>query len=91
VVIGEDELATNLYACARSLARLGTSVLKLTFNETVAPNLPPSLTGTIPHLPWLKKEEKHSAAVVCSEGSCKPPAYGSADLRKLMETEKSAA
>jgi hypothetical protein len=89
VVIGEDELAHNLYDCAASLARLGTSVVKLTLNETVAPNLPPSLAETIPNLPWLK--EKHSAAVVCSEGSCKPPAYNSADLRKLLDGEKSAA
>jgi len=89
VVIGEDELAHNLYDCAASLARLGTSVVKLTLNETVAPNLPPSLAQTIPNLPWLK--EKLSAAVVCSEGSCKPPAYNSADLRKLLDGEKSAA
>jgi len=89
VVIGEDELATDLYACATSLARFGTSVVKLTLNETVAPNLPPSLAETIPNLPWLK--EKHSAAVVCSEGSCKPPVFNSAHLTKLLEVETSAA
>jgi len=89
VVIGEDELAANLYACATSLGRLGTSVLKLTRNEAVARNLPPSLAETIPNLPWLK--DKQSAAVVCSKGSCKPPAYSSADLTKLLDVEKSAA
>jgi uncharacterized protein YyaL (SSP411 family) len=83
VVIGEDEQAASLYACATSLARLGTSVLKLTLNATVAPNLPPSLAETIPNLPWLK--EKRSGAVLCSEGSCKPPAYSSADLTMLLD------
>ena len=89
VVIGEDELANDLYACAASLARFGTSVIKLTLNETVARNLPPSLAETIPNLPWLR--EQRSAAVVCSEGSCKPPAFNSTDLMKLLDVEKSAA
>jgi uncharacterized protein YyaL (SSP411 family) len=89
VVIGEDQLANDLYACAVSQARLGTSVVKLTLNETVARNLPPSLAETIPNLPWLS--EKRSAAVVCADGSCQPPAFNSTDLMKLLEVEKSAA
>jgi uncharacterized protein YyaL (SSP411 family) len=89
VVIGEDELATRLYACAASRARLGTSVLKLTLNKAVARNLPPTLAETIPNLPWLKQNQ--SAAVVCSEGSCKPPAYNAADLTKLLDGDTSGA
>jgi uncharacterized protein len=89
VVLGEDERASDLYRRAISLAPLGTSVLKLTFNEAVAANLPPSIAETIPNLPWLK--EGRSAAVVCSEGACKPPVYNSADLRNLLEAQKNAA
>ncbi|HEX6803174.1 MAG TPA: thioredoxin domain-containing protein [Terriglobales bacterium] len=89
VVLGEDERASDLYRRAISLAPLGTSVLKLTFNQAVAANLPPSIAETIPKLPWLK--EGRSAAVVCSEGACQPPVYNSADLQNLLEARKNAA
>jgi uncharacterized protein YyaL (SSP411 family) len=89
VVVGEDETALQLYAHATSAAPFGASVLKLAFNQVVSSNLPPALAQTIPHLPFLK--EQRSAAVVCSAGSCKPPAYSLQDLRDQLEVQAPAA
>ncbi len=89
VIVGEDEIATELYRRAVSSAKLGTTVLKLTFSQIAAPNLPPLLAETIPNLPAIKQGK--SCAVVCSGGSCLPPVFDSEEFDRLMTSKKSAA
>lgn len=89
VVIGEDETADELYRQAVLAARFGQSVLKLTFSEAVPQNLPPTLAATIPQLPAVA--ETKTVAIVCSAGSCKPPAHGLEELSRLLEPTQSAA
>lgn len=72
VIVGEDERATGLYQTAISKYAVNKTVLKMTFNQAAASNLPPSLAESIPALPGLK--ERKSAAIVCSGFSCQPPA-----------------
>ncbi|HJT69412.1 MAG TPA: thioredoxin domain-containing protein, partial [Terriglobales bacterium] len=71
VVVGDDEIAQQLYCQALSSARFGRSVIKLKFSQAVAQNLPPSLAATIPELPAV--QAGRSTAVVCSGFTCKPP------------------
>jgi len=89
VIVGEDELASQLYREAIALPQFGKSVLKLTFNQAVKENLPPTLAATIPHLPAIKEER--TSAVVCSGPSCKPPVHDIGQLREVLRLEKSAA
>lgn len=89
VIIGEDETAQELYGQAIFAARFGHSVLKLTFSQAVPQNLPPALAATIPQLPAVAAQK--TVAVVCSEGSCKPPAHGLEELSRLLTPNQSAA
>jgi hypothetical protein len=89
VVVGEDALADELYARANAFRQLGRSVFKLTFSQAVESNLPPSLAATVPHLPAVK--QRKTSAIVCSGGSCKPPAHSVQQLEDLLREEKSAA
>jgi uncharacterized protein len=89
VIVGEDELARQLGREARSSPQFGRSVLRLTFNQAVKENLPPSLATTIPNLPAI--QEKRSCAIVCSGVSCKPPVHEVEQLRGLLQEEKRAA
>ena len=89
VIVGEDEIATQLYREATASHQFGRSALKLTFNQAVWENLPPSLAATIPNLPTVKARQ--TCAVVCSEGVCKPPVQEISQLRELLRQEKSAA
>ena len=89
VIVGEDEIAERLYADAVPGSLYGRSLLKLTFSQAIAQNLPPSLAATIPQLPSLKQNK--TVAIVCSEGSCKPPAHNSEALRELLQTREPAA
>jgi uncharacterized protein len=75
----------ELYARAIAGLRFGRSVLRLTANEVVAANLPPSLAATIPNLPQLKSEG--ALAVLCTEFSCLPPIREAEELeKKLLST-----
>jgi hypothetical protein len=89
VVVGEDDLAQELYTRANSFRQSGRSVIKLTFNQAVESNLPPLLAATVPHLPTVK--QKKTSAIVCSSGSCKSPAHSLEQLENLLREEKSAA
>ena len=89
VVVGEDETSTQLYDEAITATSFGSSVLKLNFSQAVEPNLPPSLAVTIPQLPEVKRGE--TVAVVCSSGSCKPPAHNVEILRQLLTGKEPAA
>ena len=89
IIIGEDEAAEQLYSQAISSALFGRSVIKLTFSQAVAQNLPPSLAATIPELPAIKA--RRTTAVVCSGFSCKPPVNTSEQLEQLLRSEIPAA
>ena len=87
VVVGEDETAAQLYRRAAASPKLERSVIRLTFNQAAAPNLPPVLADTIPNLPAIK--EGKSCAVVCSNGACLPPAFSPEQLARLDLSGKS--
>jgi uncharacterized protein YyaL (SSP411 family) len=89
VIVGEDEAAVQLYDEAVAASSFGRSVLKLNFSQAVEPNLPPSLAATIPQLPALK--QRRTVAVVCSGGSCKPPAHSVELLKQLLSGKEPAA
>ena len=83
VIIGEDDLAEQLFTIAANLFGLHTSVLKLAPNEAVPQNLPPGLAETIAQLPVIR--EGTSAAVVCSGFSCQPPISDPEQFRQILE------
>ena len=89
VIVGEDETAVQLYAEAVAASSFGRSVVKLNFSQAVEPNLPPSLAATIPQLPALK--QRKTVAVVCSGGTCKPPAHSVELLKQLLSLKDPAA
>src|SRR5262249_760458 len=88
VIVGEDEIANRLHSEALTVARYGTTVLKLNFNQAVPANLPPSLAATVPQLPALKEEK--TVAVVCSEGTCQPPVHSASDLKQMLQMRPAA-
>jgi uncharacterized protein len=89
VVIGEDKKAEELERAAIRTFAFNKEVLKLTFNEAVAPNLPPALAETIPNLPALQARE--SIAVVCSGFSCLPPFSDTDELTRALTSPPVAA
>ena len=72
VIVGEDEGATRLYQAATSKYAVNKTVIRMSFNEAVAENLPPSLAQSIPNLPALR--DRKSVGVVCAGFSCQAPA-----------------
>jgi uncharacterized protein YyaL (SSP411 family) len=70
VVIGEDETATELYRSALRTPKFGKAVLKLTFSQVAAQNLPPALAETLPALAAVKAGK--SCAVICANTTCFP-------------------
>ena len=85
VVVGEDHTAAELYGSAVASPKPGRTVLKLTFSQIAEANLPPVLAETIPNLPAIR--EGKSCAVVCSNGSCLPPALSAEQLKRLISAE----
>ncbi len=79
-----DEKASALAGVAASAFAFNKSVLRLTANQAVAGNLPPTLAETIPNLPQLKSGE--SFAVLCSGFACQPPVTDPGELRLAMES-----
>ncbi len=82
VVVGDDDLAKQLYAVAASFFAFQNTVLKLAVSEVVGQNLPPALAETIPHLPAIKAGK--SVAVVCSGFSCQPPVMDPEQLKRSL-------
>jgi uncharacterized protein YyaL (SSP411 family) len=82
VIIGEDELARQLYETAVKQFSFGRAVLRLTFNQAVAEQLPPALAETIPSIPAVK--EGKTVAIVCSGFTCKPPIYTIEELTRSL-------
>jgi uncharacterized protein YyaL (SSP411 family) len=89
VIVGEGEIAEQLYDEAVAASSFGKSVLKLNFSQIVEANLPPALAATIPHLPSVK--DSKTCAIVCSSGACQPPAFSVEELRKLLVPARAAA
>ena len=84
IVVGDDELATQLYSTAAAPFALNHAVVKLASNEAVPQNLPPVLAETIPNVPGV--ESGKSVAVVCSGFTCQPPVFGVGELKQLLDT-----
>src|ERR1700691_2644324 len=78
-----DETASALAAVATSAFAFNKSVLRLTANQAVAGNLPPTLAATIPSLPQLNSGA--SFAVLCSGFACQPPVTDPAELGRAIE------
>ncbi len=89
VIVGEDETAAELYQKARARAKLGTAVLKLSFSQVAAPNLPPVLAETVPNLPAIR--EGKSCAIVCANQSCLAPVRSAEELDRLLSSQNPAA
>jgi uncharacterized protein YyaL (SSP411 family) len=84
VVIGEGELAQQLYSAAVGPFSVSKAVLKLSHGQLVTPNLPPALADTIAHLPIIR--EGKTAAVLCSGFSCQPPIFDPEELAKALQS-----
>jgi hypothetical protein len=87
VVVGADEtekITEELYAAAVTPFGFNKSTLRLTANQAVPANLPPTLASTIPNLPQLKSGK--SFAVLCSGFACQPPMTEVTELRQALES-----
>ena len=89
VVIGNDSGAIKLYKAARHRLSFSTSVIRLDAGKAVAPNLPPVLSETIPHLPALTSGR--SFAVICSNFTCQPPVFDTEELLQALNSPSSRA
>ncbi len=89
VIVGEDETAEQLYDEAITASSFGRSVLKLSFSQAAAANLPPALDATVPHMPSVKAGK--ACAIVCSNGACQPPVFSVEEMRKLLMPARAAA
>ena len=94
-----DETASALASVATSGFAFNKSVLRLTANQAVAVNLPPTLAATIPNLPQLNLPHLNlpqlnlpqlkpgaSFAVLCSGLACQPAITDPAELRRGLES-----
>ena len=85
VVIGDsksEEKARVLAGIATAAFAFSKTVLRLTANEAVTANLPPTLAATLPNLPQLSSGE--SFAVLCAGFTCQAPITDPAGLRVAM-------
>jgi uncharacterized protein len=90
VVIGNDDVAAELYRQATAGFAFNKTTLRLNPNQAVAENLPLLLAETIPHLPQLHAGK--SCAVLCSGSTCQPPVTDAGELRRSLQaaTRKAA-
>jgi uncharacterized protein len=89
IVVGEDDNARELYRQAVLSFKFGQTAVRVSFNDAVEANLPPSLARTIPQLPAVRQNK--SSAIVCSGFSCQPPISTVNDLKELLQAGKPAA
>src|SRR5438105_4615022 len=87
VIIGDDELAAQLYSAASAPLTFTKAVIKLKTNQAVPQNLPHALADTIPHLPGIASGK--STAVICSGFTCQPPVSDVSGLRSALEDLRS--
>jgi len=90
IVVGQDEVAEQLYRAALGPLSLAKAVLRLPVSAIVPQDLPPTLAETLPNLPVLS--EKRSFAVICTGFTCQPPIFDPAEVsRQLGASSRSAA
>ena len=84
VVVGDSksESTTALATVATTSFAFNKTVLRLTANQAVAANLPPTLAATLPSLPQLNSGE--SFAVLCSGFACQAPITDPVELRRTL-------
>ena len=82
VVIGDGEEAKRLLSAGIAPFAFNKATLKLSSNEAVGRNLPPSLAATLPNLPGLA--EKDAIAIVCTGMSCHPPVTSPEQLQQQL-------
>jgi uncharacterized protein len=85
VVVGNDDLAGELYRAAVRPLGLSVAVLRLDADKVVTQNLPPTLAETIPSLPALGGGR--SFAVVCSGFACQPPIFDPQELARTLGSQ----
>ncbi|MEO6120067.1 MAG: thioredoxin domain-containing protein [Terriglobales bacterium] len=83
VIIGSGAQADELYRTAAAPFSFSKSVVRLGEGQAVAPNLPPVLAETIPHLPGV--QEKATLAVLCSNFACQPPISSTEELSAALK------
>jgi uncharacterized protein len=83
LIIGDDQLAQQLYGAALKTFSATKAVLKMSHEQAASPNLPPALAETIPRLPII--HAKQTAAVICSGFSCLPPIFDPAELTGTLQ------
>ncbi len=83
VIVGNDELANQLYSAAVAPYSATKAVLRLAANKAVPQNLPLVLAETIPQLPAIQEEK--TVAVVCSGFTCQPPISSPDELTRCLQ------
>ena len=91
VIVGAGAEAEQMFDAATAGFAFNKTAIKLTPNETIAQNLPPTLAATIPSLPGINGT--NALAVVCSGFSCQPPVSEAEQLTRTLQAtlKKSAA
>jgi uncharacterized protein YyaL (SSP411 family) len=89
IVVGNGELADQLYAEAVAPFSVSKAELKLDFDKIVPQNLPPTLAQTIPQLPAVK--EQKTAAIICAGLSCQPPIFNPEQLASSLRQSLAAS
>src|SRR5437660_11903971 len=87
VIIGDDELAAQLYSAASAPLTFTKAVIKLKANQAVPQNLPHALADTIPNLHGVASGK--TTAVICSGFTCQPPVSDVNGLRSALEDLRS--
>jgi uncharacterized protein YyaL (SSP411 family) len=83
VVIGDGEVAEQLYSAAVRPFSVSQAVLRLSREQAVPQNLPPALAETIPQVPAIN--EGRAVAVICSGFSCQPPILSPEELARVLQ------
>ncbi len=83
VVIGNGEAAQQLDSSAVKPFSVSKAVLKLSYEQAVAQNLPPALAETIPQVPAI--QDGRATAVICSGFSCQPPIFNPEELARTLQ------
>jgi uncharacterized protein YyaL (SSP411 family) len=84
VILGNRDLAEQLYAAAVAPFAATKAVLRWASNEVVPQNLPPALAETIPQLLEVKMEK--TVAVICSGFACQPPISDPQELSRRLHS-----
>jgi uncharacterized protein len=87
VVVGDSksrDTTAALAGVAATTFAFNKAVIRLTPNQAVAGNLPPTLATTLPNLPRLNSGE--SFVVLCSGFACQPPITDAMELQQALDS-----